>query len=119
MVSRRNFIHRSAAFAGLTFSSALLAKELDKTPRTTEGPFYPDKLPLDTDNDLLIITDRIDAAVGKTGENLLNQCLHVPSSNIQDNTEQVPGMRTLRQGHQSTRVLASDFRHVRTYSVFP
>ena len=30
-----------------------------------EGPFYPDKLPLDTDNDLLILNDAITPAVGK------------------------------------------------------
>lgn len=28
------------------------ANELVRTPAQTEGPFYPDKLPLDTDNDL-------------------------------------------------------------------
>src|SRR5689334_14757126 len=31
----------------------------------TEGPFYPDHLPLDTDNDLLIINDSITPAVGE------------------------------------------------------
>ena len=36
-----------------------------KTPAQTEGPFYPDKLPLDTDNDLLIINDQITPAVGE------------------------------------------------------
>ena len=35
----------------------LLAEELVKTPSQTEGPFYPDQLPLDTDNDLLTIND--------------------------------------------------------------
>ena len=30
----------------------------------TEGPFYPDKLPLDTDNDLIIINNSITPAVG-------------------------------------------------------
>ena len=29
------------------------------TPAQTEGPFYPDKLPLDTDNDLVVINDTI------------------------------------------------------------
>jgi protocatechuate 3,4-dioxygenase beta subunit len=42
-----------------------LAEELTKTPRQTEGPFYPIKLPLDTDNDLLIINDSLTAAVGE------------------------------------------------------
>ena len=42
----------------------LFAAELTRTPAQTEGPFYPDKLPLDTDNDLLIINDGITPAVG-------------------------------------------------------
>ncbi len=40
------------------------AEELTLTPKQTEGPFYPDKLPLDTDNDLLVINDAITPAVG-------------------------------------------------------
>jgi protocatechuate 3,4-dioxygenase beta subunit len=43
----------------------LFAEELTRTPRQTEGPFYPDHLPLDTDNDLLIINDSITPAVGE------------------------------------------------------
>ena len=35
-----------------------------RTPQMTQGPFYPDHLPLDTDNDLLIINDSITPAVG-------------------------------------------------------
>jgi protocatechuate 3,4-dioxygenase beta subunit len=30
-----------------------------------EGPFYPDRLPLDTDNDLLVVNDAITPAVGE------------------------------------------------------
>ncbi|MBV8882318.1 MAG: intradiol ring-cleavage dioxygenase [Planctomycetaceae bacterium] len=41
------------------------AEELTRTPKQTEGPFYPVKLPLDTDNDLLIINDSITPAVGE------------------------------------------------------
>ncbi len=41
------------------------AEQLALTPRQTEGPFYPDHLPLDTDNDLLIINDGITPAVGE------------------------------------------------------
>ena len=40
------------------------ASQLVRTPPQTEGPFYPDKLPLDTDNDLLIVNDGITPAVG-------------------------------------------------------
>ena len=37
----------------------------NSTPRQTEGPFYPDVMPLDTDNDLLVIGDSITPAVGE------------------------------------------------------
>ena len=43
----------------------LFADELVRTPKQTEGPFYPNKLPLDTDNDLLVINDGITPAVGE------------------------------------------------------
>jgi protocatechuate 3,4-dioxygenase beta subunit len=48
---RRTFL----ASAGLAFfaTRGLFAEELAGTPSRTEGPFYPDKLPLDTDNDLI------------------------------------------------------------------
>src|SRR6185295_13595255 len=39
--------------------------ELVQTPKQTEGPFYPVKLPLDTDNDLLIVNDSLTSAVGE------------------------------------------------------
>ena len=42
-----------------------LAEELVRTPAQTEGPFYPVKLPLDTDNDLLIVNDGLTPAVGE------------------------------------------------------
>src|SRR5207248_2461308 len=44
----------------------LFADEVSRvpTPRQTEGPFYPNKLPLDTDNDLIIINNALTPAVG-------------------------------------------------------
>lgn len=41
------------------------AEQLTLTPKQTEGPLYPDKLPLDTDNDLLIINDGINSSIGE------------------------------------------------------
>ena len=41
------------------------ADEVAHTPRMTEGPFFPDRLPLDTDNDLLVITDALEPADGE------------------------------------------------------
>jgi len=40
------------------------AEELALTPGQTEGPFYPNRLPLDTDNDLILINDEITPAIG-------------------------------------------------------
>src|ERR1700733_12544475 len=41
------------------------ADELARTPGIEEGPFYPPRLPLDTDNDLIIINNSITPAVGQ------------------------------------------------------
>ena len=65
--SRRRFLTGIAVGAvGATAlaTPGVFADELTKTPRQTEGPFYPDKMPLDTDNDLLIINNSITPAVG-------------------------------------------------------
>ena len=62
--SRRLFLGSAAATLFFTKAGAF-AEELVKTPKQTEGPFYPDKLPLDTDNDLLIINDGITPGVGE------------------------------------------------------
>jgi len=62
---------RRAFLGSLTFGAAALAtrgafaEELVRTPRQTEGPFYPDKLPLDTDNDLIVVNDDLTPAVGE------------------------------------------------------
>src|SRR5687767_15674268 len=61
--SRRLFL--GAAGAALFTTRGLFAEELTRTPAQTEGPFYPDKLPLDTDNDLLVINDETTPAVGE------------------------------------------------------
>ena len=42
----------------------LMAENLTLTPKQTEGPFYPDRMPLDTDNDLIIINNALTPAVG-------------------------------------------------------
>lgn len=41
------------------------AEQLVRTPPQTEGPFYPDHLPLDTDNDLIIVNDSLTPATGE------------------------------------------------------
>src|SRR5687767_8528365 len=63
--SRRCFLQRASAAAALMAVPGAFAEELARTPAQTEGPFYPDKLPLDTDNDLLILNDDLTPAVGE------------------------------------------------------
>ena len=69
--TRRNFLKGAAiSTAGLALPAfwntpGAFAEALALTPRQTEGPFYPDKLPLDTDNDLIIINDSTTPAIGE------------------------------------------------------
>jgi protocatechuate 3,4-dioxygenase beta subunit len=64
--TRRLFLGTVGLGAAAFTTPGLFAEELErvKTPAQTEGPFYPNKLPLDTDNDLLIVNDSITPAVG-------------------------------------------------------
>jgi len=68
---RRDFLKKGAvttlAMAVPSFWTVrgAFAEALSLTPRQTEGPFYPDRLPLDTDNDLIIVNDDITPAVGE------------------------------------------------------
>src|SRR5687767_11675888 len=62
--SRRLFLGAMTASTAALYTPGVFAEELIRTPAQTEGPFYPDKLPLDTDNDLLIINDQITPSVG-------------------------------------------------------
>ena len=61
---RRKFLGAMGVAAGAFAAPGAFAEALTLTPRQTEGPFYPNKLPLDTDNDLLIINDSITPAIG-------------------------------------------------------
>jgi protocatechuate 3,4-dioxygenase beta subunit len=62
--TRRQFIQ------GVALSTAALAApgayaQVLATAVTGDGPYYPDRLPLDTDNDLLILNDGLTPAVGE------------------------------------------------------
>jgi protocatechuate 3,4-dioxygenase beta subunit len=65
MLDRRGFI-RGVGFGLWAWATPVsFAEQLTLTPAQTEGPFYPDRLPLDTDNDLIRVNDAVDAAVGE------------------------------------------------------
>lgn len=63
--NRRRFLRHLGLGAMLLTTPGVFAEELLRTPAQTEGPFYPDKLPLDTDNDLIIVNDDITPAAGE------------------------------------------------------
>ena len=63
--NRRQFLYRFGCAASLFAVPGAFAEQLTPTPPQTEGPFYPDKLPLDTDNDLLMVNDSLTSAVGE------------------------------------------------------
>jgi protocatechuate 3,4-dioxygenase, beta subunit len=86
--TRRMFLSSVALGAAAWTVRGAFADELTRTPSQTEGPFYPNKLPLDTDNDLLIVNDTITPAVGEvthltgrilgpTGEPLKNALVEI------------------------------------------
>jgi len=62
---RRRFL-KTMGLGGLFFTTrGAFAQALTLTPDQTIGPYYPDHLPLDQDNDLLVINDAITPAVGE------------------------------------------------------
>ncbi len=64
-ISRRTFA-QGAGLAPLLWNvRGAFAQALTTTPALTLGPYYPDRLPLDQDNDLLVINDGITPGVGE------------------------------------------------------
>src|SRR5262245_17437068 len=61
--TRRSFLG-GLAVGAMALTPGAFAEELARTAAQTEGPFYPDKLPLDTDNDLIVVNDALTPAVG-------------------------------------------------------
>jgi protocatechuate 3,4-dioxygenase beta subunit len=59
-----------------------------RTPAQTEGPFYPRPLPLDVDNDLLVINDAITPAVGVI-THLTGRVLSAAGSPVNDATVEI------------------------------
>jgi len=55
--TRRTFVRNLALGTAALAAPRAWAEALTLTPEATEGPFYPDHLPLDTDNDLILINE--------------------------------------------------------------
>ena len=65
LLSRRQILMAGSLGAAAWLVPGVFADELCRTPAMTEGPFYPDRLPLDTDNDLVIVGNSTTPAVGE------------------------------------------------------
>lgn len=67
-LDRRRLLRSLLFTTGGIITSSIYAEALVLTPRATEGPYYPDHLPLDQDNDLLQIQGAAAHAVGTVTE---------------------------------------------------
>ena len=65
MISTRRQFIRGAALSAATLTAPGAFAQALSTAVTGDGPYYPDRLPLDTDNDLLILNDGLTPAVGE------------------------------------------------------
>lgn len=63
--NRRRFIRNMGLSAAFFSAPGAFAEALMQTPKVGFGPFYPDHLPSDTDNDLIVINDAITPALGE------------------------------------------------------
>lgn len=63
-LSRRRLVQSLSLTAAGLWAPGAFAELLTLTPAMTEGPFFPDKLPLDQDNDLIHMTDHTTPALG-------------------------------------------------------
>jgi protocatechuate 3,4-dioxygenase beta subunit len=61
---RRRFLQSLTVGIAAFSTPGLFAQQLRETATAGEGPFYPDKMPLDTDNDLVLLNDATTPAVG-------------------------------------------------------
>ncbi len=62
---RRAFLEKAMLGSAAWFTvPGAFAEAMSTTPFQTEGPFYPDQLPLDTDNDLIQINDSLTPSIG-------------------------------------------------------
>ena len=86
--SRRHFLATATTSLAFFAIKGAFADQLMRTPPMTEGPFYPDKMPLDTDNDLIIINDKITPAIGEI-THLTGRVLTPSGSPVRDATVEI------------------------------
>src|ERR1051325_9799483 len=115
LLTRRQILMAGSLGAAAWLVPGLFADELQVTPACTEGPFYPDRLPLDTDNDLVLIGASTTPAVGEithlTGQVLTRN--GSPLNNVVVEIWQVDGNGAYL--HSGTATAASRDRNFQGY----
>src|SRR4051794_10460186 len=62
---RRRFLSQLSLLTIFSSIPGAFAEELIRTPRQTEGPFYPAPLPLNTENVFIVVNDPLTPATGE------------------------------------------------------
>jgi len=112
---RRRFLN-TLSLAGLAALAprGAFAQKLLETAQTTEGPFYPDKLPLDTDNDLLILNDGLTPAAGEithlTGHVFTSSGLPIRNAFVEIWQTDADGSYVHTAGRQATKPYDGNFQ---------
>lgn len=65
IATRRRFLEGLGVGAAAALGARGAFAQALATAVTGDGPYYPDRLPLDTDNDLIIVNDALTRAVGE------------------------------------------------------
>jgi protocatechuate 3,4-dioxygenase, beta subunit len=112
---RRRFLNTlSLASLAVLAPRGAFAQNLLETAQTTEGPFYPDKLPLDTDNDLLILNDGLTPAVGEithlTGHVFTASGLPIRNAFVEIWQTDADGSYVHTAGRQATKPYDANFQ---------
>jgi protocatechuate 3,4-dioxygenase beta subunit len=82
--NRRNILRGAFTLGAVALvAPGAFAEQLERTPGVEEGPFYPPRLPLDRDNDLIIVSDATTPAVGEI-THLTGRVLDAGGSPIKD-----------------------------------
>lgn len=84
-LDRRRLLNSLLLTTGGIITSSVYAEALTLTPRATEGPYYPDHLPLEQDNDLIHVQGGQESALGTVTE-FGGRLLNIDGKPIQDAT---------------------------------
>ena len=114
ITDRRRFI-ATLALSGAAFTvRGAFPEQLARTVAQTEGPFYPDRLPLDTDNDLIVLNNGLTPAVGEithlTGHVFTSSGLPIRNAFVEIWQTDADGSYVHAAGRQATKPYDGNFQ---------